>query len=154
MISKERRSGSYHLSAYYLAKLLSELPLVLLLPSLFFIITYWCGGFNGFASFFGIWLVVTINSVVAQVSCHVAKTNDKLWCLYVYQGMGLMIGAIFMDFQRSLVAAAVIMLTIMLLGGFYVRNLPYWLDWAQYASFVSYSYSASLELAFRNLEMR
>ena len=65
-----------------------------------------------------------------------------------------MIGAIFMDFQRSLVAAAVIMLTHMLLGGFYVRNLPYWLNWAQYASFTSYTFAAALELGFQNLDLR
>lgn len=67
VISKERRSGSYHLSAYYLAKLFSELPLVIILPSIFYIITYWCGGFNGWTSFFAIWFVVLINSIVAQV---------------------------------------------------------------------------------------
>lgn len=70
------------------------------------------------------------------------------------QGMGLMIGAIFMDFERSLVAASVVMLAHMLLGGFYVQNLPFWLQWAQYAAYTSYSFKATLELGFRNLELR
>ena len=67
VISKERRSGSYHLSAYYLAKTVSELPLLFILPSLFIIITYWMAGMNGVSSFFGVWLVLILNSVVAQV---------------------------------------------------------------------------------------
>ena len=67
VVSKERQSGSYHLSAYYLAKLLSELPLVLLLPTLFFSVTYWCGGFNNWFSFLGSWFVILINAIVAQV---------------------------------------------------------------------------------------
>lgn len=67
VISKERRSGSYHLSAYYLAKGLSELPLALVLPSIFLVITYWCTGLNGWASFFGILLILLLTSVVAQV---------------------------------------------------------------------------------------
>lgn len=67
VISKERRSGSYHLSAYYMAKTISELPLLVTLPTLFIIITYWIAGFNSAASFFGVWLVLLVNSVVAQV---------------------------------------------------------------------------------------
>lgn len=68
VISKERRSGSYHLSAYYLAKLLSELSLVILMPAVFITITYWAVGINGWTSFFGILLIILVSSVVAQVS--------------------------------------------------------------------------------------
>ena len=68
MISKERRSGVYHLSAYYLAKTVSELPLVLLQPSLYLIISYWIVGLNGPAAFFGTWFVLVTNSIAAQVS--------------------------------------------------------------------------------------
>lgn len=42
----------------------------------------------------------------------------------------------------------------MLLGGFYVDQLPQWLHWAQYASFVSYNYRALLELGFLGLNFR
>ena len=68
MISKERRSGVYHLSAYYLAKSVSELPLTLLQPSIYLVFTYWIVGLNGPASFFGTWWIVITNSLVAQVS--------------------------------------------------------------------------------------
>ncbi len=67
MISKERRSGSYHLSAYYLAKTVSELPLVVILPFFFFTISYWAANINSFASYFAILLIVTISNIVAQV---------------------------------------------------------------------------------------
>lgn len=65
-----------------------------------------------------------------------------------------MIGAVFMDFQRSLVASAVLILTFMLLGGYYVENLPNWLHWAQYVSFVSFNYRVALEFAFLDLNLR
>ena len=68
MISKERRSGVYHLSAYYLAKTVSELPLVLLQPSIYLIISYWIVGLNGPAAFFGTWLVLVTNCLAAQVT--------------------------------------------------------------------------------------
>ena len=59
-----------------------------------------------------------------------------------------------MDYQRSLVASAVAILTLMLLGGFYVDTLPPWLDWAQYGSFVSFNYQIMLEFGFLDLNLR
>ena len=44
-----------------------------------------------------------------------------------------------MDFRRSIVAVAVILLTMMLLGGFYVQNLVFWIQWAEYLSFFAYT---------------
>lgn len=60
----------------------------------------------------------------------------------------MLIGAVFMDFKRSIVAVAVILMTLMLLGGFYVKNLVFWIDWAQYLSFITYSYDALLYFEF------
>lgn len=76
VVSKERKSGSYHLSAYYMAKTVSELPLVITLPSIYTIITYWVAGLHGPASFFGVWLVVIINAVVGQVGGKLVA-----WCV-------------------------------------------------------------------------
>ena len=68
VINKERASGSYHLSAYYLAKTLSELPLVLILPSIHVVIVYWAAGLNGWASFFGTWFFILLGGFLTQVS--------------------------------------------------------------------------------------
>lgn len=53
-----------------------------------------------------------------------------------------------MDFTHSIVAAAVIMLSSMLLGGFYVQNLASWIQWAQYLSFITYSFDSMLYFEF------
>ena len=60
----------YHLSAYYLAKTISELPLVIVQPSFYFVISYWIIGLSGAAAFFGTWLIIITNSLVAQVKDH------------------------------------------------------------------------------------
>ena len=64
------------------------------------------------------------------------------------QGLGLLIGAVFMDFRRSIVAVVITLLTMMLLGGFYVQNLVFWIRWAEYLSFITYSYDAALYFQF------
>ena len=72
----------YHLSAYYLAKTVSELPLVVLQPMFYLIITYWVIGLNGVASFFGTMLIVITNSIVAQVKL-IYVVMDTSVCVYV-----------------------------------------------------------------------
>ena len=53
-----------------------------------------------------------------------------------------------MDFARSLVAVVVVLLIFMLLGGFFIKNLASWIQWARYLSFLSYSYDALLYFEF------
>ena len=76
VISKERRSGVYHLSAYYLAKTVSELPLVVLQPSFYLLISYWIVGLNGAAGFFGTWFVLVTNSLAAQVTTPLSASDS------------------------------------------------------------------------------
>lgn len=130
VIAKERASGSYHLSAYYLAKTVSELPIMLILPSAYIIIVYWSAGLNpnvGF--FFASWGVLILHAFVGQ-------------------SFGLMVGATVMDAQKALVTAIVFMLTMMLLGGFYIQNLPSWVGWTQWLSFLAYTFEILVTLEF------
>jgi ATP-binding cassette subfamily G (WHITE) protein 2 len=129
VVNKERSSGSYHLSAYYLAKTISELPLILLLPSIYMVIVYWAAGLNGWSSFFGSWFFILCSGFMAQ-------------------SLGLFISATVTNRSTAITMAALAVLTSMLLGGFYVRVLPFWLDWAKNLSFVTYGYDALLQLEF------
>lgn len=68
MVSKEQAGGFYYLSAYYLAKFISEIILVLIDPSIFLIITFWAAGIGGVVTFFGVWAVLIVCCLAAQVS--------------------------------------------------------------------------------------
>ena len=66
--------------------------------------------------------------------------------------MGLAIGATVMSFNKGIVVAAVSMLTCMLLGGFYTRRVPSWLNWVRYLSFLSYAYENTVITEFTGIK--
>ena len=66
-MNKERAAGYYRLSAYYLAKLFSELPLVICQPTLFFTIVYWMTGLNRSEAFLTGLLLLLLTAIAGQV---------------------------------------------------------------------------------------
>ena len=116
VIEKERASGSYRLSSYFVAKSLAEAPLKLILPTMFLIIAYWMANIN---SNFGIFLAILA---------------FELMSILVAESLGLFLGAALKNLQHAITAATVILLSLMIVGGFFVRNLPHWLgvlDWSE-----------------------
>jgi len=103
---KEHNSGSYHLSAYFVAKAISEAPILLLLPALFLIVSYWMANMNPyFVNFLGFMFA-------------------ELICVWAAESIGLFLGAAILDLSKALVVATVSMLGLMLVGGFFVKGLP------------------------------
>jgi ABC-type multidrug transport system permease subunit len=132
VIEKERASGSFRLSAYFIAKSLAEAPIIIVLPTLFVIIAYWMAKIN---NNFAIFLAVL---------------SFQLMTILVAESLGLMLGAIFRSIQHALTAATVVLISLMLVGGFFVRHLPHWLGvWCPWLSFFKYGYNACLQLEFK-----
>ncbi|ESR43242.1 hypothetical protein CICLE_v10011143mg [Citrus x clementina] len=77
MLSKERAADMYRLSAYFLARTTSDLPLNLVLPVLFLVIVYFMAGLRmGAGPFFLSMLTVFLSIVAAQVCPFI--TTDKI----------------------------------------------------------------------------
>ncbi|CAF1011653.1 unnamed protein product [Adineta ricciae] len=132
VIEKERASGAFRLSAYFVAKSLAEAPLKLVLPTMFLIISYWMARIN---NNFGIFLAILV---------------FQLLSILVAESLGLLLGAALKNLHHAITAATVLLITLMLVGGFFVRNLPHWLGvWGKWFSFFKYAYNACLQLQFK-----
>ncbi|KAL7557298.1 hypothetical protein ACA910_016258 [Epithemia clementina (nom. ined.)] len=130
VIMKERSSGSYHLSAYFLAKTSSDMPVRILLPLLYMIVSYWMAGIeNSFVTFIG------------SIGC-------SLLSVIAGEAIGLWVGASIDDFQQAITAMTVGALFLMLLGGFFAENPPAWIDWAKFLSPFKYSFDSALQVIF------
>lgn len=130
VILKERSSGAYHLSAYFIAKTTSEMPMRMALPFIYMTISFWMAGISPRFDLFCATTLISLLSVIAGES------------------IGLLIGAAIYDMEKALTTMTVVSLFLMLLGGFFIQNPPEWLVWGKYLSPFKYSFDASRQLVF------
>ncbi|KAF5745307.1 hypothetical protein HS088_TW07G00891 [Tripterygium wilfordii] len=122
MLIKERSSGMYRLSSYYFARTAGDLPMELVLPTVFVTISYWMGGLKpSLVTFILTLLIVLFNVLVSQ-------------------GLGLALGAILMEAKQATALASVTMLVFLLAGGYYIQHIPPFISWLKYISFSHYCY--------------
>ncbi|CAK9144899.1 unnamed protein product [Ilex paraguariensis] len=126
MLEKERSSGMYRLSSYFMARTIGDLPMELVLPTVFVTITYWMAGLNPTAENFLYTLLALLYSVL------------------VSQGLGLALGALVMDQKSATILGSVIMLSFLLAGGYYVQHVPPFISWIKYISISQYTYKLLL----------
>ncbi|KAF5949715.1 hypothetical protein HYC85_011708 [Camellia sinensis] len=126
MLEKERSSGMYRLSSYFMARIIGDLPMELVLPTVFLTITYWMAGLKPKAENFMETLFVLLYSVL------------------VSQGLGLALGAAVMDQKSATMLGSVIMLSFLLAGGYYVQHVPAFISWIKYISISQYTYKLLL----------
>ena len=69
------------------------------------------------------------------------------------ESYGLLCGAVVMDFSKALTYMVVISVTAMAAGGFYVQNIPAWLEWTKYISPFKFGYEASQILIFDRFQI-
>ena len=127
---KERSSGLYRLSAFYIARMLSDFPMDLSIPSAFIIIIYFTSHLRySAAAFFGIY-------------------GTLLLSMFVAQSLGLLLGSYFMNPKTSQTVAAVLMLAIVLTGGFFIQSIPSWIAWLKWLSYIYYSLGLLMYLQY------
>jgi hypothetical protein len=83
MLTKERQSRTYRLSAYFLSKQIAEIPLVLINPTLFTIVVYW------------------VTRLLPDFGRFVAYLLVILLCTLTSQSFGYLFGAGLLNVQKS-----------------------------------------------------
>lgn len=127
---KERSSGMYSLSSYFMARIIGDMPMELILPTIFLSLTYWMSGLKPEFGAFVLTLLVVLGYVLAS------------------QGLGLMLGAVLMDAKQASTIVTVTMLAFVLTGGFYVHKVPSCLVWIKYVSTTFYSYRLLIDIQY------
>ncbi|KAK8315338.1 hypothetical protein V6Z12_D01G234100 [Gossypium hirsutum] len=133
MLGKERAADMYRLSAYFLARTTSDLPLDLILPVLFLLVVYFMAGLKLSASHFFLSMLTVFLCIVAA------------------QGLGLAIGATLMDLKRATTLASVTVMTFMLAGGYFVKKVPVFISWIRYMSFNYHTYKLLLKVQYQDI---
>ncbi|KAF3679831.1 putative conserved oligomeric Golgi complex subunit 6-like [Capsicum annuum] len=132
MLIKERSSGMYRLSSYFLAKTVGDLPLELALPTAFTFILYWMGGLKVNPATFILSLLVVLYSVV------------------ISQSLGLAYGALIMDVKQATTLASVTTLVFIIDGGYYIQQIPPFIVWLKYLSYRYYCYKLLLGVQYND----
>ncbi len=124
VLKKERASGLYHVSAYLVAKQVSSLPVRLTLPTLLVVISLPMAiPYLTVTLFLGVWAIILLTSLTGEA-------------------IGTFVGTLTLDFEKAVAIQTIASLAVLLLAGFYVTELPYWLDWLKFTSPLRYSFSA------------
>ncbi|PIN25934.1 Transporter, ABC superfamily (Breast cancer resistance protein) [Handroanthus impetiginosus] len=135
MLTRECSSGMYRLSSYYIARMVGDLPMELVLPTIFVTITYWMGGLKPslFTFLVTLWIVL-LNVLVAQ-------------------GLGLALGAVLMDVKPATTLSSVLMLVFLLASGYYIQHMPPFIEWLKYVSFSHYCYKLLVGVQYSENEV-
>jgi len=128
MLLKEREAGMYPISAFFFGRTIADIPLDTLIPVTVTTIIYVMAGLKPDVGAF------LLTMMVVLITCFTAGS------------LGLLIGAAFLNLKRAQSAATVLMLTIMLTGGFFVREIPVWLSWISYLSYIQYAWDALINI--------
>jgi len=130
VIQKERATASYRLSSYFMAMTVADLPVFLVMPLIYMTISYWMVVPTlGFVKYLCILLIALLSVMTGQA-------------------IGFLLGAAFDDITIAQAVATVVILFLMLLGGFFVQTIPFWLAWAKYLSPFAYASNAALTVIF------
>ena len=125
VINRERASGLYHLSAYYLTRVVCEMPLLLTLPTLYTVISFWMSNLSpSFADFMAYWALIISLALAGQAT-------------------GFFIGATFRSFRTALTFTTLYSMAQILVAGYMVKQLPTYVSWVQYLSVCKYGLAAT-----------
>lgn len=130
IISREYKSGLFHLMSWYLAKNVSELPTQILLPVVAFVPVYLLMGIgHGFSVF--------LNMQIIMILLHSA-------CV----GLGYMVSCLARRVELAPIIGVVVLLPFTLFGGLLINsdNTPDYFVWVEYISPLKFAFEGLMKI--------
>jgi len=131
---KERTSGMYRMLAFYLAETCCDLPLDFSIPALLVTTIYW-----------GAHLRQTFEAFIGTLGTAILAGLNV-------QTLGLLLGATVKNPKSAIAFSSILMITMTLATGFWVRNIPSWLNWLKYVATPYWAYRLVLQIQFHDKE--
>lgn len=122
---REVNNNMYKVGPYFWAKISSELPFSIMMPSIFGCIVYFCVGLNS-----------------NNAGCFFVYLLTLILIYNAASGYSLIISAIFSNKQVAVTLTPVLIVPFMLFAGFFVAtsSIPVWLREFEYISIYKYGY--------------
>ncbi|KAI4340007.1 hypothetical protein MLD38_024887 [Melastoma candidum] len=127
---KERKAEMYRLSVYYVCSTLCDMVAHVLYPTLFMIIVYFMAGFN------------------RTIPCFFLSLFAILLIAVTSQGAGELFGATVLSIRGAGMVASLLLMLILLTGGYYVQHVPHFMQWLKYLSFMYYGFRLLLKVQY------
>lgn len=126
ILVRERRTGSYRVSTFYLSRILIEIPQNLAARCVFFIMIYWVSNFKPDAGSFFIFFAFNCLTVIYAVA------------------MGLFIGSLSAKLAIVQAITPALNVIFILFAGFLLplNNIPPWFIWLHWLSYNTYVFAA------------
>ena len=131
---RELVSGDYRLSAYFFAKTLAGIPVKIVQPWIFVTIAYFMAAKESSAEiYFSFAAIVVLSTLVGN-------------------SIGMFVGSLTLDYNIATSLTTVVALGMLIVGGFYVKNLPNWLDFLGFLSVFRFAYRASIQVTYKYID--
>ena len=131
---REQSNHLYSTLPYFLAKDFMEIPILLIVPLMFTIITY-----------FGVGLEVSLNQIFLFYAV-------LLLISFSTSSYGYVIGSLFDNSETACYFTPILMMPFVLFSGFFTNLNTYqdWIGWLQYLSPIRYGFEAIVRNEFEN----
>jgi hypothetical protein len=131
IMRRERASGLYRTSSFYVSQVLVEVPAQIFQRFLFYVLIYFMIGLQQTAAAFFIYMAVNIVQVFTAI------------------GIGFAIGSLSPTVEIANIIAPLINVIFLLFGGNLLPSPPPWYIWIKWISPITYAYSALSQNEYR-----
>lgn len=135
---REHKLGYYKLAAYFLSKILVELPYQIFFPALLITIAYGMVGFRKESEHFFILMLIAILTALNGMA------------------MGTFAAAVFSTVEIALVILPLLLIPMMIFSGLMVNNgsIPWYFYWIKVISPTNYAFTAAMKNEFAGLTVK